>query len=138
VKLLLQVVLAVQCSIGVYAVTMHDVGPAHDEHEGRLLAWVAGRVPRRATLILVGGTEPMFFRASSELYPRTVIWLSPGLERWALDLPRDQDGWRRLIERTDARFVFIEGGEPTILPQASDVATFDVSRGEHLATLADR
>ena len=132
--LLLGVALAIQCVIGAWALGQHGVEPASRTHEDGFLAWAAERVPRDAAVLLLGEDEPEFFQASSELYPRTVIWLAPR-ERWGTPIPADPVEWRRLLERTSARYVLLEGVDPSTLPGAQEVATFDALRGEHLATL---
>jgi hypothetical protein len=135
--LLLRVALAVQCVIGAWALARpHGEEPASDAPKERLLAWVDANVPRdAASLLLVGGDEPFFFRASSRLYPRTVIWLSPQDERWGTPLPREPGEWQRLIQRTSARFAFTEGVDPATIPAPGGVVAIDAARGEHLATL---
>ncbi len=133
-RLLLGVALAIQCVVGTLALGQHRVEPASRTHEDGFLAWAAEKVPRGAAVLLVGGDEPEFFQASSELYPRTVIWLAPR-ERWGTPVPAGPVEWRRLVERTSARYVLLEGADPSALPGAGEVATFDALRGEHLATL---
>jgi hypothetical protein len=79
--------------------------PEPDEY-GRMLAWVAARVPENAGILMLAGPRPdygRYYRASYELVPRRV-WLAGGPSSvtgpsWSVDAPGDRDAWRATIER---------------------------------------
>lgn len=110
---------------------------AREDRAALVLAWAAARIPRDATVVYVNaGDEPAFFRASSELAPRPVIWIATDPRSvWSAAVPPDAG---RFLERSGARFVLGDGVDPAVLGLDGEAIPFDATGRERLFVLGPR